>query len=83
MQVNQNSIGKDGTTWPVLAISHVQRECLQQQNIRSFKPGPTAFATSRITESSPLSSFRVLFDEAMLRNIRKSTVAEAIAFLAE
>ena len=28
-------------------------------------------------ESSPLSSFRVLFDEAMLINIRKCTVAEA------
>ena len=28
-------------------------------------------------ESSPLSSFHVLFDEEMLRNIRKCTVAEA------
>ena len=28
-------------------------------------------------ESSPLSFFRVLFDEAMLRNIRKCTVVEA------
>ena len=37
----------------------------------------TAFATSRITESSPLSLFRVLFDEVMLRNIRKCIVAEA------
>ena len=43
----------------------------------SFKPGPTAFVTSRITESSPLSLFRGLFDEAMLKNIRKCTVAEA------
>ena len=43
----------------------------------SFKPGPTAFATSRLTKSSPLSSFWVVFDEAMLRNIRKCTVAEA------
>ena len=43
----------------------------------SFKPGPTAFATSRFTKSSPLSSFCVVFDEAMLRNIRKYTVAEA------
>ena len=77
MQVNQDLIGKDGTIWQALATSHVQRGRLQEQNIPSFKPGPTAFATSKIMESSPLSSFRVLFDEAMLRNIRKYTAAEA------
>ena len=77
VQVNQDLIGKDGTAWQALAISHVQRGRLQQQNILSFKPGSTAFATSRITENSPLSSFRVLFDEAMLRNIKKCTVAKA------
>ena len=71
VQVNQDLIGKDGTAWQALAVSHVQRGRLQQQNILSFKPGPTAFAISRIIESSPLSSFCVLFDEAMLRNIRK------------
>ena len=52
VQVNQDLIGKDGTAWQALAISHVQRGCLQQQNILSFKPGPTAFATSIITENS-------------------------------
>ena len=77
MQVNQDLIGKDRTVWQALVTSHVQHGCLQQQNILSFKPGPTAFATSRIMESSPLSSFHVLFDEAMLRNIRKCTAAEA------
>ena len=51
VQVNQDLIGKDGTAWQALAISHVRRGRLQQQNILSFKPGPTAFATSRITES--------------------------------
>ena len=77
VQVNQDLIGKDRTVRQALATSHVEHGHLQQQNILSFKPGPTAFATSRIMESSPLSSFRVLFDEAMLRNIRKCTVAEA------
>ena len=77
VQVNQDFIGKDGTAWQTLAISHVQRGRLQQKNILSFKPDPTAFATSRITKSSPLSSFRGLFDKAMLRNIRKYNVAEA------
>ena len=76
MQVNQDWIGKDGTAWQALAISYVQRGRLQQQNILSFKSSPTVFVTSRITESSPLSLFRVLYDEAMLRNIRKCNVAE-------
>ena len=44
--------------------------------ILSFKPGPSAFATGKIMESCPLSSFRILFDEAMHRNIRKCTVVE-------
>ena len=69
VQANQDLIGKDGTAWQALAISHVRRGRLQQQNILSFKPRPTAFATSRITENSPLSSFRVLFDEAMLKKM--------------
>ena len=56
-QVNQVLPGKDGTVWQVLAIFHVQRRSLQQQNILSFKPGPTAFATIRIIESSHLFVF--------------------------
>ena len=71
VQVNQDLIGKDGRAWQAMAISHEQRGRLQQQNILSFKPGPTAFVTSIITESIPLSLFRVLFNKAMLRNIRK------------
>ena len=31
VQVNQNFIGKDGTAWQALAISHVQRGRLQQK----------------------------------------------------
>ena len=71
VQVNQDFYRKDGIAWQAFAISHVQRERLQQKNILSFKPGPTAFATSKINKISALSLFRVLFDEAMLRNIRK------------
>ena len=37
----------------------------------------TTTTRSRIMESSPLPSFCVLFDDTMLRNIRKCTVAEA------
>ena len=46
--------------------------------VMSFKPGPSAFATRKIIESCPLSSFCVLFDEAMLRNIRKCIVLETL-----
>ena len=81
--MNKDLIGKDGTAWQALAISHMQQGRLQQQNILNFKPGSTAFAKSRSTESSSLSSFRVLFDKAMLRNIRKSTKLKLIAFLEE
>ena len=77
VRVNQDLIGKDETVWQALAIFHVQQGRLQQKNILSFKPGTTAFATSRISKSIPLSLFRVLFVEGMLRNIRKCTVAEA------
>ena len=59
VQVNQDLIEKDGTAWQTLAISHVQRGRLQQQNILSFKPGPTVFTTSRITESPFLNLFNV------------------------
>ena len=50
---------------------------LQQQNIMRIRPGPTASVVSRIISDSPLSSFWILFNEPMLRNIQKCTVAEA------
>ena len=77
MLVNQNLIEKNGTVWQFFDASHVQRRHSQQQNILNFKPGPTAFATSRIMDSNSLASFYVLFDGTMLKNIRKCTVAEA------
>ena len=42
-----------------------------------IRPGPTASASSRIISDSPLPSFRILFNELMLRNIQKCTIAEA------
>ena len=51
VQVNQDLIGKDGTAWQALVISHVQRGRLQQQNILSFKPSPTAFATTELLKA--------------------------------
>ena len=52
VQVNQDLIRKDKTAWQALAIFHVQQGRLQQKNILSFKPGLTAFETSRITNNS-------------------------------
>ena len=61
MELNLDLIGKDETQWQSLSISHVQRRLLQQWNIVNFTPGPTSFASRRIIESSPFSSFRVSF----------------------
>ena len=83
MQKNLGLIGKDGTAWQALASFYVLRGRLQQQNIQNFKPGPTAYATSRIIESSPMSSYRALFGKAMLRSIKKCTVAKAHRVLGE
>ena len=67
VQINQDWIGKDGTVWQAFAGYHVQRVRLQQQNILNFKPGPTSYATSRIVESSPLSSFCVFLTKQCLQ----------------
>ena len=80
MQVNQDLIAKDETVWQALATSHVQRGRLLQQNIMSLKPGPTAFATIKTVDFNALASFCVLFDEVMVRNIRKCTVADSHDF---
>ena len=65
--------GKDGSCWQALAPNQAVSGRLQQQNIMRNRPGLTAYAFSRIIFDSPLSSFRILFNEPMLRNIRKCT----------
>ena len=42
-----------------------------------IRPGLAEYASSHITSDSPLLSFRILFNEPMLRNIQKRTIAEA------
>ena len=49
---------------------------LQQQNIMRIRPDPSAYASTRIISDSPLSSFRILFNELMLINLQKCTIAE-------
>ena len=69
--------GKDGSCWQALTPNQAVSGRLQQQNIMRSRPGSTAYAFSRIISDSPLSSFRILFNEPMLRNIQKRTIAEA------
>jgi len=74
----QDFIGKDGSSWRKLSAFQVQRgELLQQQIVVNVRPGPTAFATNHVIEGSPSSSFRIIFSEAILRNIQKCTISEA------
>ena len=69
--------GEDGSGWLALAPNQAVSGRLQQRNIIRIRPGPTAYASSRIISDSSLSSFRILFNVAMLRNIQKCTIAEA------
>jgi len=72
----QHFIGKDGSSWRILSTFQVQRGRLQQQNVVNVRPAPTEFATNRVIEGSPSSSFRIIFSKAMFRNIQKC-VSEA------
>ena len=69
--------GKDGSCWLALAPNQAVSGRLQQQYILRIRPGPTAYASSRIISDSPLLWFLIFFNEPMLRNIQKCTVAEA------
>ena len=49
----------------------------QQHNIVRIRVGPTSYFTSSIIRGSPLSSFRIFFNEPTLKNILKCTTSEA------
>ena len=63
--------GRSGSKWRKIAASSAAQGRLQSHNILLFQPGPTSYSTSRIGTDSPVSSFRILFNEPMLRNIKK------------
>ena len=65
-----NPRGRDGTLWSEISSGTT---CGQTSlhNIMRLTPGPTSYASSRIVTGSPLSAWRILFDEAILRNIRR------------
>ena len=66
--------GRDGSKSRKIAGSSAAQGRLQSHNILRFQPGPTSYSTSRVDTDSPVLSFRILFDESMLRNIKKCTV---------
>ena len=66
--------GRDGSKWQNITVSSAAQGRLQSHTILQFQPGPTSYSTSRVDTDSPVLSFRILFDEPMLRNIKKCTV---------
>ena len=66
--------GRDKSKWQKIAVSFAAQDRLQSHNILRFQPEPTSYSTSRVDTDSPVSSFRILFDKPMLRNIKKGTV---------
>ena len=68
---------RDGSFWQTSTPSQVAVGRRQQQNVVKVRAGPTSYATCRVIDGSPLSSFRLLFNEPMLRHIQKCTIAEA------
>ena len=73
----QTLLSKNGSHWRRSVPSQVTAARLQQHNIVRIRAGPTSYSTSRIIRGSPLSSFHILFNKPMLRNIQKCTIAEA------
>ena len=71
----QTLYGKYGSHGRRSVPSQVTAGRLQQHNIVGIHAGSISHSTSRIIHSSPLYSFRILFNKPMLRNIQKRTAA--------
>ena len=54
---------------------------LQEQNIVRIHAGSISYSTSRIISRSPFFSFRIIFNESMLKNIQKCITGEHIMLL--
>ena len=64
--------GRDESKWRKISMSSAAQGRLQSHNILQFQPGSTSYSTSRVDIDSPVSLFRILFDEPMLRNINNA-----------
>lgn len=72
----QSASGKDGTTWQRVQPGGSVAGRFAKQNILRRRPGPTAFATTRVSRNNEASAFRLFFNEPMLRYICKCTSEE-------
>ena len=70
-------LSKDRSHWRRSVPSQVTAGRLQQHNIVRIRAGPTSYFTSSIICGIPLSSFRIFYNEPMLKNILKCTTSEA------
>ena len=68
---------KHGSFWMMATTSQCVQCRQQQQNIIHFRSGPTSYAAHRIPHNSVVSSFIILFNEPMLRHIRKCIITES------
>lgn len=68
---------RNGTTWEVYNTNSSTAGRCSSQNIMRVQPGPTSYATSRISTGSPLSAWKLLIDEPMVRHICRCTNEEA------
>lgn len=64
-------MGRSGTVWR----PYTRSNAVQIQNIMRQQPGPTVYASRRIT--NPASAFRLFFTEQLMNKIRHCTEVEA------
>ena len=69
-------LGKDGTRWQQMQTGVSGAGRFSSQNVLRRRPGPTAFAAARVEQGNPVSAFRVIFSESMVRHICKCTTEE-------
>ena len=68
---------KDISVWMFATTSQWVQDHLQQKNIINFRSSPTSYAAHCIQQNSVVSSIRILFNEPILRHIRKCTITKA------
>ena len=69
-------LGKDGTSWKKLQLGESTSGRYPAVNVLRRHSGPAAFATALISNDDPVSAFRVLFSENLIRLVCKYTTAE-------
>lgn len=71
------NVSKSGIQWYKYSAGAAQAGRAAIVNVMHNRPGPVHYATSRIRHDSPLSAWRLLFDEPMLRKVQNCTVERA------